>query len=127
MSLMTVRLEMGRTEEFPDGNPSRGYEFIIPLNEKGQIDAAAWRRDKNRCRVRQFENDFVVRKGLVKHVGHGWRFDYLNGTHEDDQPFFKLDRHVLVPGRYVSLTEHDKVQRPFKIVSVTPVPAEEKV
>jgi hypothetical protein len=126
MSLMTVRLELGRTDEFPEGDPSRGYEFVVPLNEKGQIDAAAWRRHKDKCRVRQIENGVTVRKGLLKHIGHGWRFDYLAGMHEDDQPFFKLDRHVLAPGRYVSLTEQ-KVQRPFKVVSVVPAAAMEDV
>ena len=127
MTLMTVRLEMGRTEEFPEGNPARGYEFVIPLDEKGQIDAAAWRRHKDKCRVRQIENGMFIRKGLVKHVGHGWRFDYQAGTREDDEPFFKLDRHVLAPGRYVSITEQDKVQRPYRVISVKPATAEEEV
>ena len=126
MTLMTVRLEMGRTDEYPEGNPGFGYEFVVPLNDKGQIDAAAWRRHKDKCRVRQFENGVTVRKGLVKHVGHGWRFDYQAGTRDDDQPFFKLDRHLLAPGRYVSLTE-GKLQRPFRIVSVKPATAEEEV
>ncbi len=31
----------------------------------------------------------------------------------------KLDRHVLTEGSYVSVTEHDRVQRPFKIVEAT--------
>jgi hypothetical protein len=124
MTLMTIRLEMGRTEEYPEGNPELGYEFVVPLNPKGQIDADAWRHLKEKCWVRQIENGFVVQKGLVKHVGHGWRFDYQAGTRADDEPFFKLDRHVLAPGHYVSITEPDKVQRPFKVVSVTPVAQE---
>ena len=127
MSLMTVRLEMGRTDEFPQGNPALGYEFVVPLTPEGQVDADAWRRHKDKCWVRQLENGTAIRRGLVKHVGQGWRFDYQAGTREDDEPFFKLDRHVLAPGSYVSITEQDKVQRPFKVVSVKLAEAAEEV
>jgi hypothetical protein len=126
MTLMTVRLELARTAEHPHGNPGQGYRFVIPLDEQGRPDAEGWRRHKDRCRVHQIGSGLVVRKGWLRHLGHGWCFDYERGTHEDDQPFFKLDRHVLAPGNYVSITE-DKVQRPFKIVSVTPANTEEEV
>jgi hypothetical protein len=56
--------------------------------------------------------------GKLRHVGRGWRFDYDPANDTDDEPFFKLDRHMLAPGAYVSITEHDGVQRPFKVVSV---------
>jgi hypothetical protein len=54
-------------------------------------------------------------------VGKGWRFDYDSSDDSDDEPFFRLDRHPLTPGAYVSITEHDGEQRPFKVVSVTPI------
>ena len=38
---------------------------------------------------------------------------------EDDEPIFKFDRHSFVPGEYVSITEHDGVTRPFRVISVT--------
>ena len=37
------------------------------------------------------------------------------------KPIFRLDRHVIAPGLYVSITEEDGIQRPFKIAAVTPV------
>jgi hypothetical protein len=58
---------------------------------------------------------------MLRHVGHGWRFDYDGRSADDDEPFFKLDLHTLTPGAYVSITEHDDVLRPFKVVSVTPL------
>jgi hypothetical protein len=51
-------------------------------------------------------------------MGRGWRFDFGRST--DDEPLFKLDRHSLTPGAYISITEHDGVLRPFRVVSVTP-------
>jgi hypothetical protein len=120
MTLMKVRLELGRTDGYPDGDPGQGYEFIVPLDERGQIDAHAWRKVREACTVRQFEAGFTVRKGLVRHVGHGWRFDYDHLATQDDEVFFKLDRHVLQPGRYVSIRDPGGDYRPFRVVSVEP-------
>ncbi len=121
MSLMTIRLELGRTRDFPEGDPGHGYEFIAPLNDHGHLDADLWNAEKQKCGVRSFHPGQADRRGLLRHVGRGWRFDYLPGRRDDDEPFFKLDRHVIAPGLYVTITEEDGVQRPFKIVSVTPL------
>ena len=37
---------------------------------------------------------------------------------DEDEPLFKLDRHTLVQGEYVSITEHDGVLRTFRVVGV---------
>ncbi len=123
MTLMKIRLELGRTEGYPDGDPGQGYEFIAPLTEKGQIDAHAWRKARADCIVQQFEGGYPLRKGLLRHVGHGWRFDYDHLSNHDDEVFFKLDRHPLAPGRYVSIREADGLFRPFRVVSVIPAAA----
>ncbi len=126
MTLMRIRLELARTEGYPEGDCGQGYEFVVPLTDKGQIDAHAWRKARAACTVRQFEAGAPVRQGLVRHVGHGWRFDYDHLSVQDDEIFFKLDRHVLAPGRYVSIREPNGGTRPYKVVSVQPaaVPAE---
>ena len=121
MGLMNIRLELGRDREFPEGDPRHGYEFVAPLDRNGHLDAAAWGTEKQRCTVRSFRPGQPERKGLLRRVGRGWRFDYQPLRKEDDEPFFKLDRHVVAPGFYVTITEDDGVQRPFKIVAVTPV------
>jgi len=120
MTLMTIRLELGRTREFPDGNPRRGYEFIAPLDRHGHLDAADWRAAKERCVVRSFRPGEELRTGKLRHVGQGWRFDYIPNSQDDDEPLFKLDRHVIAPGLYLTVKEEDGEQRPFKIVSVQP-------
>ncbi len=119
-TLSRIRLELGRTPEFPAGDSQQAYEFVAPLSQDGHIDPVAWKSARSRCRVAHFSTD-SVEHGYLRHVGRGWRFDYDNRTAEDDEPLFKLDRHSLTPGSYVSITEHDGVQRPFKVVSVTPV------
>ena len=120
MALMRIRLELARTSDFPDGSSRHGYEFVAPIDDDGYIDAAAWRQFRDSCRVTRFWNGEIL-EGELRHVGNGWRFDFDRARAEDDEPFFKLNRHPLLPGLYVSLDEDDGVQRPFRIVSVTPV------
>ena len=120
MDLMRIRLELARTSDYPDGSVNHGYEFVAPMTKDGHIDAQAWKEVKARCEVTRFWGPGEQETGLLRHVGHGWRFDYDAKTDTDDEPFFKLDKHALAQGAYVSITEHDGVQRPFKVVSVIP-------
>lgn len=118
-NLKRVRLELARTTEYPEGSSDHGYEFIAPVNNNGHIDSGDWKKVRELCRVTRFAGE-ETETGMLRHVGRGWRFDYNDASRDDDEPLFKLDRHALMPGAYVSITEHDGVQRPFKIVSVTP-------
>ncbi len=118
MSLKRIRLELARTKEFPEGNRNCGYEFVAPLDGSGHIDAEAWARQKKACTVRRFwegENDELGQ--LIHLKGERWVFSYRPGE-DDDEPIFKFDRHVFSQGEYVSITEHDGVTRPFRIVAV---------
>jgi hypothetical protein len=116
--LRTVRLELARTHDYPEGSAEHGYEFVAPLDEDGGLAADLWREAKDKCVVTRFWGDAPERQGKLRHSGGGWRFDYDAKRRDDDEPFFKLDRHKLLPGSYVTITEDDGVQRPFRVVSV---------
>ena len=118
MSLKKIRLELARTSAFPEGNARCGYEFTAPLNSEGMIDESNWRHEKGRCTVRRFWEKADDEHGVLQHHRGRWVFSYRPGE-EDDEPIFKFDRHSFVPGEYVSITEHDGVTRPFRVVSVT--------
>jgi hypothetical protein len=120
-NLSFIQLELARAPEFPQGSADHRYEFVAPLTKDAHIDAAAWKDLKDRCEVTRVWGSDPVQYGRLRHVGKGWRFDYDDKDDTDDEPFFKLDRHALSLGAYVSVTEHDGVQRPFKVVSVVPV------
>lgn len=120
MSLMRIRMELARTPEFPGGSSAHGYEFVAPLSKDDHIDAEEWRANKDQCEVVRFWGDEEEERGKLRHVGQGWRFDYKKGD-EDDEPFFKLDRHSLRLGNYVTVTERDGEQMPFRIVSILPM------
>ncbi len=121
MALTRIRMELARTDGYPEGSAFHGYEFVAPLTADGHIDVEEWRAEKDKCTVRRFRQGEDDEFGKLRHLGHGWRFDYDPQDADDDEPFFKLDRHPLVKGAYVSVTEHDRIQRPFRIVETAPI------
>lgn len=118
MTLRTIRLELARNSEFPEGSARHGYEFTAPLDKAGQFDAAEWKTARAKCKVRRFWGDAPEEAGVLVHAqGRHWAFSYVAGTDEDDEPIFKFDRHVFNRGEYVSITEHDGVQRAFRVAA----------
>lgn len=116
--LKKIRLELARTKEFPEGNSHCGYEFTAPLTEDGRLDLDLYSRERAACRVHRFWEGAATEEGELLHLGKDrWVFSYAPGE-DDDEAAFKFDRHSFVPGEYVSITEHDGVTRPFRIVSV---------
>jgi len=120
MSLMKIRLELGRTPGNPQGDSRHGYEFIAPVDNRGYLDPVAWRSEKGRCAVRRFHPHEAEYRGSLRHNGRGWLFDYVPGRSSDNETIFRLDRHLIEKGLYLTITEEDGVARPFKIVNVTP-------
>ncbi len=119
MTLKRVRLELARNAEFPNGSTEHGYEFVAPLDEQGMLDKSAWAGAKHDCTVRRFWRGEDDENGhLVHHRGAHWAFHYDGEMADDEEPIFRFDRHAFLPGEYVSITEHDGVQRTFAVVSV---------
>lgn len=118
MSFRNIRLELARTPEFPDGSTRHGYEFVLPLDPAGHIDVEEWRANKHACTVRRFWGDEAPEEGYLIHTRHRtWAFSYAPGE-EDDEPFFRFEAHLFKEGEYVSLTGHDGLVYPFRVVSV---------
>lgn len=119
MTLKKITLELARTDEFPEGSPDCGYEFIAPLNDDGLLDQDEWKSSRDKCSVKRFWKHEDDENGmLVHHRGNAWVFSYIPDETDDDEPIFKFDQHKFLEGEYVSITEHDGVQRPFRIVKV---------
>lgn len=119
MTLKRIRMVLARDHDFPNGSTEHGYEFAAPLDGDGHLDAAEWRKTRERCRVKRFWAGQPNEIGLLVHKrGGGWAFDYNPKSDTDDEPGFKFDSHRFVPGEYVSVTEHDGVQRTFRVVGV---------
>lgn len=119
MTLKRVRMELARDHEFPSGSRQHGYEFAAPLDDAGHLSAEEWHKTRERCRVKRFWGKEKPEIGhLIRRPGGSWAFDYDPTRKGDEEPGFKLDKHVFAPGEYISITEHDGVQRTFRVMSV---------
>lgn len=117
--IKTIRLELGRTKDRPEGDSGCGYEFTAPLTADGHLDPEAYKQHKTDCRVRRFWAGEKYEHGILRHLGKDrWVFSYAPGS-DDDEAAFKFDKHRFVTGEYVSITEHDGITRPFRVVSVS--------
>ena len=122
MSLKTIRMELARDEDFPEGSSNRGYEFVAPLDESGHIDVEAWRKAKAQCRVWRFWQGEPDEFGHLRHTRGGkWTFHYdVEGDPDDDEPVFRFESHAFLQGEYASIQEHDGRMRTFRVVQVRP-------
>lgn len=117
MPLKTIRLELARNPDFPDGSTTRGYELRAPLTADGHLDADAWRANRDATSLRRFWQGEPDRKGELVHTRQGWAFSYEPGP-ADDETLFRLDRHLFRVGEYVTITEPGGATHTFRIASV---------
>ncbi|CAN5425237.1 hypothetical protein BH10PSE7_BH10PSE7_18460 [soil metagenome] len=102
--LSHVRLELAREKDHPAGERSSGYDLMVPLDEEGRLDPAAWKSLQHACRVRRFrpnQDDLVGH--LRRKPGGQWYFDYAAGE-ADDEIGFKLENERFAAGEYISIS-----------------------
>ncbi|MBD8892902.1 hypothetical protein [Roseibium litorale] len=121
-ALKKIRLNLARTKEFPNGSAQHGYEFTAPLDDTGHIDATAWKKERDHCRVRRFwagEEEDIGH--LVHRPGGSWAFRYDIDGDEDDEAGYRFGAHPFEPGEYVSIKDEDGEMHTFQVVTVQPV------
>lgn len=121
--LQRITLHLARTPSHPEGDNRDGYEIAAPLTEDGRLDAEQWRLERERCRVRRFRPGEPDRHGWLLHRAGGdggatWLIDYDDSRRDDDEGTFKLDRHRITVGEYISVRGDDDDFIPFKVVSI---------
>lgn len=117
MTWTSIRLELARTPDFPDGSASRAYLVRLPLDEGGLIEEGSLSREPARATVHRFWPNEPDTSGHVILTAGGWAFSYRIGE-EDDEAVFHLDSHPMRIGEYVTLTEPDGRRLPFRVASV---------
>jgi hypothetical protein len=117
MTWKTIRLELGRTKEHPEGSPAHAYVLHLPLDASGHIDEAAFKSDPDRATVlRMWPGEADERGQVIRKRGGGYAISYEPGE-DDDEPFWHLTTHALTVGEYVTITETDGEALPFKVIS----------
>lgn len=102
-SFRHVRLLLAREKGHPSGDPTEGYDLVIPLDRESRLDPAEWKQHQAACRVRYFRpdrEDIVGR--LRRKPGGQWFFDFAEGD-ADDEVGFRLGEERFTPGEYISI------------------------
>ncbi len=120
MALFRIHMNAARSEVFPNGSDKHGYDFVAPLDGDSLLDPEAWKAHAKDCWVRRFWANEPEERGTLRHIGKGWVIDYDPSTTDDNEPFFKLDKHKLEVGEYLYVKEADGDLVTFQIVSVQP-------
>ena len=124
MALKRVRLELGRTKDFPMGSRSRGYEFTAPLSTmktasippNGRSTAiSAGSAASGRAGLDQVGH-------LVHRPGGAWAFHYdIHGDDNADEAGYRFSTERFRSGEYVSIREQDDEMRTFRVITVQDV------
>jgi hypothetical protein len=120
--LKKIRLELARDRDHPEGAATYGYEFTVPLDDRGHIDVGEWRKQRDHCRVRRFRPGEADDIGHVMHrPGGSWAFHYdIESDEEDDEAGYRFGDHAFKVGEYVSVKEEGHL-RTFKVTRVVAV------
>jgi len=117
MNWQSIRLELARTVEFPEGSASRAFLLHLPLDEDGLIDEETLQGAPVRATVHRFWPNERDQAGYVIRTPRGWAFSYRPGE-EDDEAVFHLETHPIRIGEYLTLTEPDGRRLPFRVASL---------
>ncbi|MCQ0987498.1 hypothetical protein [Jiella marina] len=116
-----VRLELAREKGHPEGSHHEGYDLVVPLSADGKLDADAWQKAEEKCRVRRFDDDVTDAVGLLNRDENGhWIFDYDRAIDTDDEIGFRFEDECFLPGEYVSVLHHGH-EHTYRVAFVRPL------
>ena len=116
----SIRLELARTKEFPEGSASRAYLLHLPLDPGGLIDEEALGHAPALATVHRHWPNEPDLSGYVIRTPNGWALSYQPGE-DDDETVFHLETHPIRVGEYITLTEPDGRRLPFRVASLNQI------
>ncbi len=120
MHWQSIRLELARTEEFPQGSASRAYLVHLPLNDDGTVDLDELDSSRPSATVRRFWPNERDISGYVIPTENGWAFSYRVGD-DDDEQLYHLETHPIAEGEYLTVREPDGSSLPFRVAQISPL------
>src|SRR5579872_1405375 len=94
--MRTVRLELARCDDFPEGSWKHGYELHVPLTAEGRLDHKAMPENRDEVTFHRFW-DGEDERGHIRHGHSGWVLSFGQGRAEDET-IFKGDQHRFAVG-----------------------------
>ena len=113
MNWKSIRLELGRTGEFPAGSVSRAYLLRLPLDDEDRIDADAFDRDPDKATVRRHWAAEPDQRGHVVRDGGEWQMRCDGQTRS-----VQFDGRPVRLGEQLCISDGDGITLPFRISSI---------
>ena len=117
MNWKSIRLELARTTEFPNGSASRAYLLRLPLTVDGVIDEQAVQQKPEQATVRRLWPSEPDLSGHVRRSGSHWA---CVAERNVDQPtiFSEFDCLPISEGAMLMLREQNGAQLPFRVAKL---------
>jgi len=116
MAWSTIRMELARNPEFPEGSPHHGYLLHAPLDRAGRLDEPAYQSGRDRAVVEEFWGDKDPKRGRLVHRNRNlWCFSF---GENDEEPIFHFGDHTFAPGEYLTVRDLSGVDLTFRVKSV---------
>jgi hypothetical protein len=109
-----IRLELGRTNEFPAGSVSRAYRIRLPLDDNDLLDEKAIQASPHRATVHRYWSSEPDESGLVVRMDGAWAMQ-CNGS---AVRMLELDGRPIRLGQQVAVEEPGGMLLPFRIAGI---------
>ena len=116
----SIRLELARTPDYPEGSASRTYLLRLPLDEDSLIDERMLEHAPALATVHRYWPSEPDMFGYVIRTPQGWAISYEPGD-DAGETVFPLETHPMREGDYIILSEPDGRPLQFRVASVGPM------
>ena len=118
--MKTIRLELARNADYPEGHPGDAYELHTALTDDGRIDLS--HTDEQLMTFARYRpGETVVHGQLVRTDAGAWAFSYEAGD-DDDEQIVALEAHNLIPGNYLTVRQDGLHEHVYRVASVADRP-----
>jgi len=112
----TIRMELARNPEFPEGSQHHGYILHAPLDREGRLDLPTYQSGRTRAVVEEFWGDKDPKRGRLVHRNRNlWCFSF---GENDEEPVFHFGDHTFLPGEYLTVRDLSGSDLTFRVTSV---------
>lgn len=117
MKWKSIRLELGRTSDFPGGSASRAYVMRLPLAENGMIDEQAVIEQPEQATVRRMWPSEPDLSGHLVRATTGWAFLAGRSGHAK-KLWSEFDPEPISEGGLLVLRENGQAL-PFRVAKLS--------
>jgi hypothetical protein len=115
MNWKAIRLELARTNDFPNGSASRAYLMRLPLLDDGAIDECALKQAPEQATVRRLWPSEPDLSGHLVRAGTGWAF--MAGRNGTGRIVAEIDPRPISEGGLLTLREQGQ-ELPFRVAQL---------